>query len=144
MSSFIIQGGKKLSGEVIPQGAKNEALQILCAVLLTAEPVNIANLPDIVDVNKLIDLLSSMGVKTQKQGQGAYRFQADDVNLDYFKTKEFSEKGGSLRGSTMVLGPLLARFGQGAIPTSSVLKLWGPHSRTMRKAAFLKPPQAMV
>lgn len=116
MSSFIIQGGKKLSGEVIPQGAKNEALQILCAVLLTAEPVNIANLPDIVDVNKLIDLLSSMGVKTQKQGQGAYRFQADDVNLDYFKTKEFSEKGGSLRGSTMVLGPLLARFGQGAIP----------------------------
>lgn len=116
MSSFIIQGGKKLSGDVIPQGAKNEALQILCAVLLTAEPVNIANLPDIVDVNKLIDLLSSMGVKTQKQGQGAYRFQADDVNLDYFKTKEFSEKGGSLRGSTMVLGPLLARFGQGAIP----------------------------
>ena len=116
MSSFIIQGGKKLSGEVIPQGAKNEALQILCAVLLTAEPVNIANLPDIVDVNKLIDLLSSMGVKTHKQGQGAYRFQADDVNLDYFKTKEFSEKGGSLRGSTMVLGPLLARFGQGAIP----------------------------
>ena len=100
----------------MPQGAKNEALQILCAVLLTAEPVNIANLPDIVDVNKLIDLLSSMGVKTQKQGQGAYRFQADDVNLDYFKTKEFSEKGGSLRGSTMVLGPLLARFGQGAIP----------------------------
>ena len=116
MSSFIIQGGKRLSGEVIPQGAKNEALQILCAVLLTAEPVNITNLPDIVDVNKLIDLLSSMGVKTQKQGQGAYRFQADDVNLDYFKTKEFSEKGGSLRGSTMVLGPLLARFGQGAIP----------------------------
>ncbi len=116
MSSFIIQGGKKLSGDVIPQGAKNEALQILCAVLLTAEPVNIANLPDIVDVNKLIDLLSSMGVKTQRQGQGAYRFQADDVNLDYFKTKEFSEKGGSLRGSTMVLGPLLARFGQGAIP----------------------------
>ena len=105
-----------MSGEVIPQGAKNEALQILCAVLLTAEPVDITNLPDIVDVNKLIDLLSSMGVKTHKQGQGAYRFQADDVNLDYFKTKEFSEKGGSLRGSTMVLGPLLARFGQGAIP----------------------------
>tara|TARA_B110000285_G_scaffold227423_1_gene288736 strand:- start:1310 stop:2620 length:1311 start_codon:yes stop_codon:yes gene_type:complete len=116
MSSFIIQGGKTLSGEVIPQGAKNEALQILCAVLLTAEPVNITNLPDIVDVNKLIDLLSSMGVKTQQQGPGAYRFQADDVNLDYFKTEEFSEKGGSLRGSTMVLGPLLARFGQGAIP----------------------------
>ncbi|MDE0978884.1 MAG: UDP-N-acetylglucosamine 1-carboxyvinyltransferase [Flavobacteriales bacterium] len=116
MSSFIIQGGKTLSGEVIPQGAKNEALQILCAVLLTSKPVTISNLPDIVDVNKLIDLLSSMGVKTVRQGPGAYRFQADEVNLDYFKTEEFSEKGGSLRGSTMVLGPLLARFGQGAIP----------------------------
>ncbi len=116
MSSFIIQGGRKLSGEVIPQGAKNEALQILCAVLLTSEPVHISNLPDIVDVNKLIDLLSSMGVKTEKEGPGAYRFQADNVNLDYFKTEEFSQKGGSLRGSTMVLGPMLARFGQGAIP----------------------------
>ena len=90
MSSFIIQGGKTLSGEVIPQGAKNEALQILCAVLLTSKPVTISNLPDIVDVNKLIDLLSSMGVKTVRQGPGAYRFQADEVNLDYFKTEEFS------------------------------------------------------
>lgn len=105
-----------MSGEVIPQGAKNEALQILCAVLLTADPVFISNLPDIVDVNKLIDLLSSMGVKTEKEGPGSYRFQANNVNLDYFKTEEFSQKGGSLRGSTMVLGPMLARFGQGAIP----------------------------
>jgi UDP-N-acetylglucosamine 1-carboxyvinyltransferase len=116
MSSFIIEGGKRLSGEVIPQGAKNEALQILCAVLLTLEPVTITNLPDIVDVNKLIDLLASMGVKIQNKGPGAYRFQADDVNLDYFSTEEFRQKGGSLRGSTMILGPLLARFGMGALP----------------------------
>ena len=116
MSSFIIEGGKRLSGEVIPQGAKNEALQILCAVLLTPEPVTITNLPDIVDVNKLIDLLASMGVKIQRKGPGAYRFQADDVNLDYFSTEEFRPKGGSLRGSTMILGPLLARFGVGALP----------------------------
>ena len=87
MSSFIIEGGHQLSGEVVPQGAKNEALQILCAVLLTPEPVTISNLADIVDVNKLIDLLSGMGVKTQRKGAGSFRFQADDVNLDYFKTE---------------------------------------------------------
>jgi len=84
MSTFIIEGGKRLSGEVIPQGAKNEALQILCAVLLTPERVTISNLPDIVDVNKLIDLLASMGVKTQRKGAGTFVFQADDVNLEYF------------------------------------------------------------
>ncbi|HBL38267.1 MAG TPA: UDP-N-acetylglucosamine 1-carboxyvinyltransferase, partial [Flavobacteriales bacterium] len=116
MSSFIIEGGKRLSGEVVPQGAKNEALQILCAVLLTPERVTISNLPDIVDVNKLIDLLASMGVKTQRKGPGTFVFQADDVNLDYFKTEEFRQKGGSLRGSTMILGPLLSRFGIGALP----------------------------
>ena len=116
MSSFIIQGGHALRGEIIPQGAKNEALQILCAVLLTDEPVTISNLPDIVDVNKLIDLLASMGVKTQRKGTGAYVFQADDVNLDYLNTAEFRAKGGSLRGSIMILGPMLGRFGVGAIP----------------------------
>lgn len=116
MSSFIIEGGKQLSGEVIPQGAKNEALQILCAVLLTPEPVTISNLPDIVDVNKLIDLLAGMGVKTQRKGAGVFRFQADDVDLDYLRTEEFSQKAGSLRGSTMILGPMLARFGVGALP----------------------------
>ena len=116
MSSFIIEGGHQLSGEVVPQGAKNEALQILCAVLLTPEPVTISNLPDIVDVNKLIDLLAGMGVKTQRKGAGSFRFQADDVNLDYFKTEEFRQKGGALRGSTMILGPLLARFGTAALP----------------------------
>ena len=116
MSSFIIQGGHALRGEIIPQGAKNEALQILCAVLLTDEPVTITNLPDIVDVNKLIDLLASMGVKTQRKGPGAYVFQADDVNLDYLNSAEFRSKGGSLRGSIMILGPLLGRVGVGAIP----------------------------
>ena len=116
MSSFIIQGGHALRGEITPQGAKNEALQILCAVLLTDEPVTISNLPDIVDVNKLIDLLASMGVKTQRKGPGTWVFQADDVNLDYFNTDDFRAKGGSLRGSIMILGPMLGRFGVGAIP----------------------------
>ena len=116
MSSFIIQGGHALRGEITPQGAKNEALQILCAVLLTDKPVTISNLPDIVDVNKLIDLLASMGVKTQRKGPGTWVFQADDVNLDYFNTDDFRAKGGSLRGSIMILGPMLGRFGVGAIP----------------------------
>ena len=105
-----------MRGEITPQGAKNEALQILCAVLLTDEPVTISNLPDIVDVNKLIDLLASMGVKTQRKGPGTWVFQADDVNLDYFNTDDFRAKGGSLRGSIMILGPMLGRFGVGAIP----------------------------
>lgn len=116
MSSFVIEGGHKLSGEVIPQGAKNEALQILSAVLLTPGEVKISNLPDIVDVNKLIDLLGSMGVKTRKLGEGKWWFKADDVNLDYLNSKEFSVKGSSLRGSVMILGPLLSRFGIGALP----------------------------
>ena len=110
MSSFIIEGGHRLSGEIVPQGAKNEALQILSAVLLTDEPVTIANLPDIVDVNQLIDLLGAMGVKTQRRGPGTWRFQADDVNLDYLQTEEFRTKGAALRGSVMILGPLLGRF----------------------------------
>lgn len=116
MSSFIIQGGHALRGEITPQGAKNEALQILCAVLLTDEPVTVSNLPDIVDVNKLIDLLASMGVKTQRKGTGTWVFQADDVNLDYLNSEDFRAKGGSLRGSIMILGPMLGRFGLGAIP----------------------------
>ncbi len=116
MSSFVIEGGHKLSGDVIPQGAKNEALQILSAVLLTSGEVEISNLPDIVDVNKLIDLLGSMGVKTRKLGEGKWWFKADDVNLDYLNSKEFSAKGSSLRGSVMILGPLLSRFGIGALP----------------------------
>ena len=116
MSSFIIEGGHKLSGEVIPQGAKNEALQILSAVLLTSGEVEISNLPDIVDVNKLIDLLGSMGVKTRKLDEGKWWFKADEVNLDYLSSDEFSNKGSSLRGSVMILGPLLSRYGIGALP----------------------------
>jgi UDP-N-acetylglucosamine 1-carboxyvinyltransferase len=116
MSSFIINGGNKLHGEIVPQGAKNEALQILCAVLLTPEPVTIHNIPDIRDVNKLIELLGEMGVSVTPAGKGTYIFQAGDIDLDYLKTKEFRKKGAGLRGSVMILGPLLARFGKGYIP----------------------------
>lgn len=116
MSSFIINGGRKLHGEIVPQGAKNEALQILCAVLLTPEPVTIHNIPDIRDVNKLIELLGEMGVSVNPAGKGTYIFQAANIDLDYLKTKEFRNKGAGLRGSVMILGPLLARFGKGYIP----------------------------
>lgn len=116
MASFKIKGGKKLSGEITPQGAKNEALQILSAVLLTAEKVVINNIPDIVDVNKLIEILGDLGVKIEKLGKGSYSFQADQINLDHLFTDDFRDKGGRLRGSIMIVGPLLARFGQAAIP----------------------------
>ncbi|MCW3072577.1 MAG: UDP-N-acetylglucosamine 1-carboxyvinyltransferase [Bacteroidetes bacterium] len=116
MSVFEIIGGTKLKGEIIPQGAKNEALQILCAVLLTPEKVVVQNIPDIVDVNKLIDLLRDLGVKIEKTGHEEYTFQADDVNVDYLNSEEFKKKGGSLRGSIMIVGPLLSRFGKGYIP----------------------------
>jgi len=116
MGTFVIEGGRPLNGSITPQGAKNEALQVVCAVLLTSEPVTISNLPDIVDVNRLIDLLSSMGVKVEKRDAGTFQFQADDVNLDYLESPEFREKGGGLRGSVMIMGPLLARFGMGYIP----------------------------
>ncbi len=116
MSSFVIEGGHKLSGEVTPQGAKNEALQILSSVLLTAGEVEIENIPDIVDVNKLIDLLEAMGVKTRKLAEGKFWFKADEINLEFLKSEEFSKKGSSLRGSVMILGPLLTRFGVGALP----------------------------
>ncbi len=117
MNSFRIEGGRRLKGELVPQGAKNEALQILCAVLLTAEPMTISNIPDIVDVNKLIDLLKAMGVAVEKLGAGSYRFQAKDVNLEFFLDPEYKRMGGSLRGSVMVAGPALARFGRGYIPS---------------------------
>jgi UDP-N-acetylglucosamine 1-carboxyvinyltransferase len=116
MASFEIEGGKKLSGELIPQGAKNEALQILCAVLMTPEKVTISNLPDIIDVNKLINLLQTMGVKTEKVEKGTFIFQAKDIDLDYFDTEDFRKRASSLRGSIMIVGPLLARFGRGYIP----------------------------
>ncbi|MEY8020140.1 UDP-N-acetylglucosamine 1-carboxyvinyltransferase [Muriicola sp. SD30] len=116
MGTFKIEGGHKLHGSITPQGAKNEALQILCAVLLTPEEVTINNIPDIVDVNKLIALLEDLGVKIQKKGKGSYSFKADDVNLDYLLSDQFKQDGRGLRGSIMLVGPLLARFGQGYIP----------------------------
>lgn len=110
MGTFTIEGGHSLKGEITPQGAKNEALQVLCAVLLTSEKVTIHNIPDILDVNKLISLLGNLGVKIQKIGKGAYVFQADEINLDYLYSPLFKQESQSLRGSIMIIGPLLARF----------------------------------
>ena len=116
MGSFKIEGGHALKGEIQPQGAKNEALQILCAVLLTPEKVTINNIPDILDVNKLIHLLKQLGVKVEKLKKGSYTFQADELDLEYLKSEKFKEEGSGLRGSIMIVGPMLARFGQGYIP----------------------------
>ncbi|KUG07516.1 UDP-N-acetylglucosamine 1-carboxyvinyltransferase [Solirubrum puertoriconensis] len=115
-AAFEVIGGQPLRGEIVPQGAKNEALQIICAVLLTAEPVTISNIPDIRDVNKLIELLADMGVKVERLGAETYRFQADAVNLDYLDTPAFIKQARELRGSVMILGPMLARFGKCQLP----------------------------
>jgi len=116
MASFKIEGGHKLNGTITPQGAKNEVLQILCAVLLTPEKVVVKNVPDIIDVNKLIFILGELGVKVEKLSRNSYSFQADAVNLSYLESAEFKRDGSSLRGSIMIVGPLLARFGKGYIP----------------------------
>ncbi|PHS65673.1 MAG: UDP-N-acetylglucosamine 1-carboxyvinyltransferase [Flavobacterium sp.] len=116
MGSFQIEGGHRLQGEIIPQGAKNEALQILCAVLLTDEKVLIENIPDIRDVNKLIEILRNLGVKVNKLGKGKFSFQSDELDLDYLESEKFKEEGSSIRGSIMIVGPLLSRFGKGFIP----------------------------
>ena len=116
MSSFVIDGGHRLSGEIVPQGAKNEALEVICATLLTPERVVIHNIPDILDVNNLIQLLSDMGVKVERLSPGSYAFQADEVDLSYMRTDDFVKRSGSLRGSVMIVGPLVARFGQALIP----------------------------
>ena len=116
MGTFSIKGGVKLKGEVIPQGAKNEALQVICACLLTDKKVIIDNIPEIIDVLKLIDLLKSLGVKVNKIKKNKYSFLADNVDIDYLQSEEFKIKGSSLRGSIMIVGPLLARFGKGFIP----------------------------
>ena len=116
MASFEIIGGKPLKGELTPQGAKNEALQVLCAPLLTAEKVTISNVPDIIDVNKLISLLQAMGVKVEKVEKGTYIFQAKEIDLAYLETEDFKKRASALRGSIMIVGPLLARFGKGFIP----------------------------
>lgn len=116
MSSFIIEGGHKLNGDLVPKGAKNEALEVLCAVLLTDEEVHISNIPDIRDVNNLIQLLSEMGVKVTRTGKGSYTFKADSIDMEYLKSPEFISKCSSLRGSVMIVGPLVARFGHAIIP----------------------------
>ena len=116
MGIFKIEGGHQVKGKIQPQGAKNEALQILCAVLLTPEVVTINNIPDIVDVNKLIKLLENLGVKVDKLSNNSYSFQADEIDLDYLESEAFKVDGGGLRGSIMIVGPLLARFGKGYIP----------------------------
>jgi UDP-N-acetylglucosamine 1-carboxyvinyltransferase len=116
MSSFEVVGGKKLKGEIIPQGAKNEALQIISAVLLTSEKVTIKNIPDIIDVNLQIELLQEMNVKIERIDRHTCTFQADDVNVDYLRSKEFKKKSGRLRGSVMLAGPMLSRFKKAFIP----------------------------
>ena len=115
MASFVIEGGHKLHGEITPQGAKNEVLQILCATLLTSEEVVVNNIPDILDVNNLIQLLREMGVKVSKLGLDTYSFKADNVDLNYLQSDEFLKKCSSLRGSVMLVGPMVARFGKAMI-----------------------------
>ncbi len=111
MEYFVVEGGHRLQGEITPQGAKNEALQILCAVLLTPEPVTISNIPDIVDVNRLIQILKDLGVKVTRDAIDTYTFVADEVDLDFLASREYWDKASKLRGSIMLVGPLLARFG---------------------------------
>ena len=119
MSSFEVIGGKQLKGSIVPQGAKNEALQILSAVVLTKEPVTISNIPDILDVNLLIELLQEMGVVVNRINQDTYQFQANDVQVDYLASEDFRKKSGRLRGSVMLAGPLLARFKKAYLPKRS-------------------------
>ena len=115
MSSFIIKGGCRLNGTITPKGAKNEALQVICATLLTDEEVTITNIPNIKDVNNLIDLLADMGVKVTRMGEGAYTFKADNIDLAYLNSEAFIKKCSSLRGSVMIVGPLVARFGKAIV-----------------------------
>ena len=116
MGSFQIEGGHKLNGDIHPQGAKNEALQVICACLLTDQEIIINNIPEIIDVKKLLDLLSSLGVSIKKISNNKYSLKADNIDLNYFKSPSFKEKGSGLRGSIMIVGPMLARFGKGYIP----------------------------
>ena len=115
MASFVIEGGHRLSGDIYPQGAKNEALQIICATLLTNEEVTVHNVPDILDVNNLIQLMREMGVSISKQGIGTYSFRATDIDFSYLESETFLKKCSSLRGSVMLVGPMLARFGKAVI-----------------------------
>ena len=117
MASFKVTGGRQMKGEIIPQGAKNEALQILCAVVLTKEPVTIHNIPNIRDVNQLIDLLGDMGVVCTRTDVSSIKFDASNVNLEYLNSETYKKKAAALRGSVMLLGPTLARFKKGRIPS---------------------------
>ena len=117
MASFIIEGGHRLSGSITPQGAKNEVLQEICAILLTEEEVTLENIPDIADVNNLIQQLINMGVAVSKNGAGSYTFQAKNINLDYLESDEYINGCARLRGSVMFIGPLLARFGKAILST---------------------------
>ena len=123
MSSFVIDGGLRLSGEIVPLGGKNEALEVICATLLTPEWVVFDNIADFLDVNNLIQLLSDMGVKVERLSPGSYAFQADEVDLSYMRTDDFVKRSGSLRGSVMIVGPLVARFGQALIPKPGGVKI---------------------
>ena len=128
MASFVIEGGHRLSGEIHPQGAKNEVLQIICATLLTAEKVTVNNIPDILDVNNLIQLMREMGVTVAKEGVDTYSFKAENVDLAYLESDEFLKKCSSLRGSVMLIGPMVARFGKAEIRSVAVVwtpTLWG-------------------
>jgi UDP-N-acetylglucosamine 1-carboxyvinyltransferase len=116
MSRIKINGGKKLFGEIIPQGAKNEALQVICASLLTESDVIISNIPDIIDVNKLIKILENLGVKISKIDSGKFSFNSKNINLKYLNNSDFANDAKSLRGSIMLVGPLLSRFGSASIP----------------------------
>ncbi|HBY15631.1 MAG TPA: UDP-N-acetylglucosamine 1-carboxyvinyltransferase [Porphyromonadaceae bacterium] len=116
MSSFIVEGGHRLCGEISPKGAKNEALEVICATLLTEEKVTISNLPRILDVTNLINLLAEMGVKVNYLDESTCEFQADDIDIEYIRTPEYRKKAASLRGSVMILGPLVARFGHAVLP----------------------------
>ena len=115
MPSFIIEGGHRLKGEITPQGAKNEALQVICATLLTAEEVTLKNVPDIVDVNNLICLLQDIGVKVTHHGKGEISFKADNINLEYLRSEEYLQRCSTLRGSVLTIGPLVARFGRAVL-----------------------------
>ncbi|HSK14483.1 MAG TPA: hypothetical protein VK907_14780, partial [Phnomibacter sp.] len=116
MSQFVVRGGKPLGGVIRPQGAKNEALQVISAVLLTPDPITMHNIPDILDVNLLVELLQEMGVKITRPSAGSITFQADAIDMEYLESAAFHKKGGRLRGSVMLAGPMLGRFGKGFIP----------------------------
>ena len=125
MDTFIIEGGRQLTGTITPQGAKNETLQVICATLLTSEPVRIDNIPDILDVNNLIALLTDIGVRVTRHSRTSYTFQADSLNLDFLESDEFVRKCSSLRGSVLMIGPLLGRFGRAIVARPGGGKMGG-------------------